>query len=326
MKRYISKLKFVLPVAALLTTTAFVATPAMAWEQSWTSKDGSVSLWYERGSDGQTKFAVVIEKDGKFGVYFEKGVIDAVFDKIGSSNPDPSDPNNGQGTFKPDIAELLKDAKGVHVNVTPEIWDTPLGDYISRGGNGKGPKWNPGPDDDGSPSSGPGSVKKPEGPTPQEIAAKMAAINALARSHQNMKGGMYDGSEGGTEGPPSVGPKSGGGSSGQGGGSGDDKGPDKPNIDTDELGPKPEVVNPPYFKTPATRHAKSGADTKKVKTVKVDTKGKVAKAGGNSALMGPGLLDGGPSLGASGPAGAGSPMGSGGMSAAAARGVAARAR
>jgi hypothetical protein len=72
MKRFVSKLKFALPVVALLASTALFTTPAKAWEQSWQSSDGSVSMWYQVGSDGQTKFAVVIEKDGKYGVYFER--------------------------------------------------------------------------------------------------------------------------------------------------------------------------------------------------------------------------------------------------------------
>ena len=62
----------------------------------------------------------MIEKDGKYGVYFEQGVIDAVFDKIGSSNPNPD--TDGAGTFKPDFEELLKDLKGAkwEVRVDPE--------------------------------------------------------------------------------------------------------------------------------------------------------------------------------------------------------------
>src|SRR5688572_14820803 len=110
MKRFVSKLRFALPVAALLASTAIFTTPAKAWEQSWQSSDGSVSMWYQVGSDGQTKFAVVIEKDGKYGVYFEQGVIDAVFEKIGASNPNPD--TDGAGTFKPDFEELLKNLKG----------------------------------------------------------------------------------------------------------------------------------------------------------------------------------------------------------------------
>lgn len=327
MKRLFSNLRFALPVAALLATTALVSTPAKAWEQGWQSSDGSVSLWYEHGSDGQTKFAVVIEKDGKYGVYFEQGVIDAVFDKIGGSNPDPNDPNNGQGTFKPDIKELLKDAKGINVKVKAELWDTWLGEYLSRGGDGKGPKWNPGPDDDGSPNTGTGGNHKPEGPTAKEILARQKAINVAVRNIENMKGGMYDGSEGGTEGPPSVGPKSG---HGQGNGNDDDKSPDKPDDNVkNELGPKPELVNPPYFRT--GKGKTGGAEIKKGKVAVVDTKGKSAgkaegkSGGGKTAPMSPGLLDSGPGLGANGPSAAGSPA-SGGMGVAPIRGVSARMR
>jgi hypothetical protein len=321
MKRFVSKLKFALPIVALLAGTAIVSAPAKAWEQGWQSSDGSVSLWYERGSDGQTKFAVIIEKNGKFGVYFEQGVIDAVFDKMGGSNPDPNDPNNGQGTFKPDVEELLKKAKGATVIVAREIWETPLGDYLERGGGGKGPKWNPGPDDDGEPGGSGGKPDKPEGPTAKEVAAKLAALNAAIRGFENMKGGMYDGSEGGTESPPTVGkgPHSNHGQ-GNNGDDGDD-GPKKPVIDTNELGPKPELVNPPYFKTPGkAKTAKTGIETKKPKVATIGTKGKAdgkgktdGKSAGGSILMSPGLLGGGTGLGANGPSSAGMAPGAGGM-------------
>ena len=161
MKRFVSKLKFALPVVALLASTALFTTPAKAWEQSWQSSDGSVSMWYQVGSGGQTKCAVVIE-DGKYGVYFEQGVIDAVFDKIGSSNPYPSDPHGVLGTFKPDFEELLKNLKGAKWEVRVDPESSPLGGYINRNGGGKVPHWNPGPDDDGSPGSSYGQPNKPE--------------------------------------------------------------------------------------------------------------------------------------------------------------------
>jgi hypothetical protein len=316
MKRFVLKLKFALPVVALLAGTAILTTPAKAWEQTWQSSDGSVSMWYERGSDGQTKFAVVIEKDGKYGVYFEQGVIDAVFDKIGSSNPNPD--TDGAGTFKPDFEELIKDLKGAkwEVKVNPE--NSPLAGYINGNGDGKVPHWNPGPDDDGGPNSSPGKPNKPEGPTPKEIAAKLAALNAAIRGFENMKGGMFDGSEGGTEGPPTVGkgPKGNHGQGNYGDYGGDGDKPDKPVIDTDEVGPKPEVVNPPYFKTPGV--AKATTEVKKPKTVAIETKGKVdgkgktaGKSAGGSVLMSPGLLGGGQGLGTNGPSSAG--MAAGGM-------------
>jgi hypothetical protein len=256
---------------------------------------------------------VLIEKDGKYGVYFEQGVIDAVFDKMGSSNPGPDDANNGAGTFKPDIEELIKGLKGAkwQVRVNPE--NSPLAGYINGGGGGKVPHWNPGPDDDGSPDSSMGQPGKPEGKTAKEMAAELAALNSAIRDIENMKGGMGDGSEGGTEGPPTVG-KGSHSNHGQGNNNDDDDGPKKPVIDTNELGPKPELVNPPYFKTSGkVKTAGARIEVKKPKVAMIDGKGKTdGKASGPSVLTSHGLLGGGPGLGANGPSGAGI-AGAGGM-------------
>ena len=88
---------------------------------------------------------------------------------------------------------------------------------------------------------------------------------------------MYDGSEGGTEGPPTVGkgPKGNHGQGNYGDYGGDGDKPDKPVIDTDEVGPKPEVVNPPYFKTPGEAKAARprASEVKKPKAAAIDDHG-----------------------------------------------------
>ncbi|MBM3528001.1 MAG: hypothetical protein FJX62_07910 [Alphaproteobacteria bacterium] len=320
MLRLKSTLRFALPLALLLATTAvstvLVPTSAKAWENTWTSGDGSVKLWYQVGSDGQTKFAVTIEKDGKFGVYLEPGVIDAVFDKMGGSNPDPNDPNNGAGTFKPDVEELLRKVKDASAVFHNEILDSPLGAYLERGGDGKGPKWNPGPDGDDSGPNNPPSSKEPKGgltAEQQKNLDKMA--NAAMRHAKAIKGGMYDGSEGGTEGPPTLDMKGSPKNNNSTGGNdkdGDGKNDYEPTIPGNDLGPKPELVNPPVLNDAKKQTAKRGTSARKQVVVASERNGKTAKT---SNLMSRGLLDGSGGFNSTGPAGTGAVGGAGAMTA-----------
>ena len=213
-------LKYALPVAVFLATTALSMTAAKAdYDIWWQSNDGSVSLWHD---DSTGKFAVLIEHDGKYEIYFNQAVIDAVFDKIDNSNPNPDDPNNGKGTDKPDIEAMIKNAKGGSwsVKVNPE--DAPLGGVITNNGGGKGPHWNPGDDDSKSPGSPPNS-KPNGGMTAQQKAAMQKALNDAARQAALGGQGMYDGSEGGNENAPGINMNGGSQNAGKGsGGQGDD--------------------------------------------------------------------------------------------------------
>ena len=162
MNRIKSALKYALPLAAVLMMSSFsLGSAQAAWEAMGTNEDGSATLYYNESTG---VFAVVIEKNGKFGVYFEKGVIMAMLEKMGMSNPDPNDPNNGLGTTKPDVADLLKHAHGVTWEVKADPESTPLGGAINGHGGGKVPHWNPGGDNDGS-GSGPhhDNTKGPQG-------------------------------------------------------------------------------------------------------------------------------------------------------------------
>jgi hypothetical protein len=334
-----SSFRLVAPLAVLLATTVLSLTPAKAWEPAWQSDDGSVTLWYENDSNGNTKLVVTIEKDGKFGVYFEKGVIDAVLDKWDNSNPDPNDPNNGKGTDKPDKEAILRQIKDAIGNVknTPE--NSPLGGIINGHGGGKVPHWNPGGDDNGNGPKNPPSSKdhKPGGLTAEQQKNLEKMINDAARQVANIKQGMGDGTEGGTEGPPTLNMHGGvkkNGNNGKGHGDEDGDGNNDykdPYLPKGEnLGPKPELVNPqPDLKTKGVGKGKTlgtvkttnlgasktenlgGAQPKGTgKVVKTEKKTDTKTAG--SSLLGPGLLDNGGGFGGSGPAGAGAPAVHGG--------------
>ncbi len=301
-------LKYALPVAVLLATTALSMTAAKAdYDIWWQSDDGSVSLWHD---DSTGKSAVLIEHDGKYEIYFNQAVIDAVFDKIDNSNPNPDDPNNGKGTDKPDIEAMIKNAKGGSwsVKVNPE--DSPLGGVITNNGGGKGPHWNPGDDDSKGPGSPPNS--KPNGGlSPQQKAAIQKELNEAARQAALGEQGMYDGSEGGSENAPGINMHDGikqnnnnGNGDGKGKSTGDDyKDPYVPKGEA--LGAKPELVNPsPELKGHATAKKRLGA-------VKFENKGKNSGKDANSDahqtlnVTSPGLLGGGNSFSNNGPAATG---------------------
>lgn len=248
-------LKHALPVVALLSTTALFSTSASAhWTAAWQSSDGSVTLYHDDYDDAKHPFAVVYEKDGKFSVSFSPSVIDAILQKMeAGTNPSPDDPNNGKGTFKPDVESLIKSGRGAHwtVKVNPE--DSPLGGVIDKNGGGKVPHWNPG-DDDGK---GAPSDPRNDAPGSAAIAKRDAAIDKAiqdaARQATNAGKGMFDGSEGGNEGPPvlNIHGSTGGGSNGgknqgdRGDGTVTGDNYRDPNAPKGEaLGPKPELVNP----------------------------------------------------------------------------------
>jgi hypothetical protein len=321
MNRIKSALKYALPLAAVLMMSSFSLGSAQAyWEAMGSNEDGSATLYYNESTG---VFAVVIEKNGKFGVYFEKGVVMAMLEKMGISNPDPNDPNNGQGTTKPDVADLLKHAHGVTWEVKADPEGTPLGGAINGNGGGKVPHWNPGGDDNGS---GPGphhdNTKGPQGTWDAKDKANIQGmLNEIARQVANAKGGMFDGSEGGTEGPPGLN-KHGGTpknyNNGQGHGDEDGDGKNDyydPNLpDGEDLGPKPELVNP----SPENKGGARNAGTPKTKnhgTVKVlktktDAKTETKTAKG-SDVMSPGLLEGSGGFSTNGPAAAGALHGGG---------------
>jgi hypothetical protein len=318
-------LKFALPVVALLATTALTSTSARAeWQPVYQTGDGSATLWYDADN---SKYAVVIEKDDKYGVYFEKGVIDAMFDKWDSSNPNPDDATNGKGTEKPDVEAALKKAHGVTWNVKVNPENSPLGGVINGNGGGKVPHWNPGGDDNGS---GPGSPpdSKPHGGLTDKQKADIAHMLDKA-AHQTVVGkqGMFDGSEGGTESWTGIN-KHGGVKTGKNDGKGQgDRGDSSttgedyrdPNVPKGEdLGVKPELVNPsPEIKGRGAAKNKLGVVKLRVKDAgnagnKSGEAPKTSKEQKAADVMSPGLLEGGGGFAFNGPAAAGSIGGVGG--------------
>lgn len=244
-------LKYALPMVAFLAVSAISSTPASAhdWQPVYSNGDG-VTLWYDKDSG---KSAVTIERNGRFEVYFDKAVIDAVLDKWdGSSNPNPDDPNNGKGTFKPDIVALIKQGHGTwNVPVNPE--NSPIGSVINGDGGGKIPHWNPGGEEGDGKNHNPGDGKSAIERYNEEQKAKIQhALEVAAREAGKSGMGMFDGSEGGSE--------SWGGLKPHGGiKTGDNKGPDGDQGDSthdasdfkdpylpkgEDLGAKPEIVNP----------------------------------------------------------------------------------
>jgi hypothetical protein len=187
-------------------------------------EDGTV---YEVFKDREGKFyAIVHYRNGK------KGYID-----IGNPNPE-----DGKGSAKPDVKEMVKKAK-YNVEKNPE--STPLGGILNSQGKGFNPRGNPGDDtshDKGpsTPHDGASDYKKSAKQRAQEVQMK----NMDARTNYNTKTGMGDGSEGGGEAP--IGPGS------HGKGKNNDSGDKSSYKDhqnktvgkTYDLGPKPEYINP----------------------------------------------------------------------------------
>ena len=295
----------------MLTSTSAQA----GWEEVGHNEDGSATLWY---NDVNGRWVVTIEKDGKMGIYDQEGVIRAMLAKLGLSNPNPNDDNNGKGTDKPDIRELLKqlkDAKAVVVN-TPI--DSKLGGIIEQNGGGKAPHWNPGDDDNKGPKDPPSSKDHKGGLTAEQKANLQKMLNEVARQAALGKAGMYDGSEGGSESAPELNKHA------QKNGSNDNKGDhenpndpsnDKPNVPKGEnLGPRPELVNPnPELRTGGKGKAHVAVKAKNrtlTKTAKLDSgksgKGKTGNSNGAANIMSPGLLEGGGNgFASSGPAATG---------------------
>jgi hypothetical protein len=308
--------KYALGAAALMLSVALVSTPAHAeWTEWWKSSDGSVTLWHNDSDTSPVKFAVMVEKDGKFGVSFSENLVHAILEKIeGGSNPNPDDPNNGRGTERKDIASMIEHTKGVNwiVPVNPE--DSPIGGAINGHGGGKIPHWNPGED-----SGGGGNTSNPQNSRPNDAinakrdAAIEKALELAARDAAKGSQGMFDGSEGGTEtwtGFNTHGPKKNQndgknqGDRGDSSSTGDDYRPDIPK--GEDLGPKPEVVNPAFKGGRGSGKVKVGhAGKLNVETVKKNegTGGK-ASGGTTSSLMSPGLLEGGGGFAFNGPAAA----------------------
>lgn len=225
------------------------------------------------------------------------------------SNPNPEETSTGPGSHsdKPDVIGLIKSGKATY---TVHLAPLDSAEFMShiKGGDGLGPHYNPGDQDDGH---GPGSapvhsmtVKK----TAAEIRSELAALNAMADALQIIETSMGSGDEDGSE--SANGPGKGNGKGGKVDDSGNyTEGQNKTvgKTEKDLLGAHPEVINPPHLnKVGKTGGAGSGKTT-------------------GLSVTGKGLLDGGASFNQNGPSAMGSP-GAGGGGGSAVGGVGIRGR
>lgn len=192
--------------------------------------DGSVFVFYTDGKGHY--FCIIYDPDGT--PHYAN--ID------GESNPSPDDPNNGKGSYKPDVEGLLKKVKDAY-RVGNNIEDTPLGGIINRHGQGFRPKGNPGDADgwDHGPGSAPdhsGDYKK----TPKQMREMLIAENIDARARFNIAGGMGGYGDSGEEAP---GIDNHGSSNTNNSDDADYRDGQNDNIgDTYDLGPRPDLINP----------------------------------------------------------------------------------
>ncbi len=273
MTRFRSALRFALPMTLLLVTTA-LPTPTLAadWIIWYSDTDNGRSYSIFRDKNDPTAFMIIYNDDG-------------VHHLIWVEDQSPDD--TGKGTEKPDIGELIKKGLASYkVRVTPE--NSPLSQWIDRGGGGFVPHWNPG---DGDGGKGPGNPVKNNtgGLTDKQKALLQKLVVALNRADDLMGKSMGGGDEGGTESAPTPGKSSGrgkgSGGSGDGSGNNDNKVKYSPGGEAATLGPRPDLVNPA-------------------------PKNKIGLSNTKSNLLGVGLLEGGGGSAGNGPAGAGSPISS----------------
>src|ERR1051325_10400076 len=339
MFRFRSALKFAAPLAVLLATTAMTVTLTSTsvradyydehgWHDYGSHEDGSAKLWFKEDTGS---WAVVIGMN----VYMDDAVCAAIVEKLGynKGNPNPDDPTGGKGTEAPSadaIKKLLKDAAAVLHN---SPINSKVGGIIEQNGGGKAPHWNPGDGDDNGPSDLPSSKDKKDAAA--ELKAKIAAqLEKAAKQAALGKQGMYDEGAGESWGGFNVHSKKNDPSASNGDKDNGDHSPDKPDVPKGEdLGQKPELVNPNPEMMPGTG-GKSAGKGKSHNTVSVEDpnlktggaggKGKSngfvavktvksGKTGGNktdgngarSNVMSQGLLDGANGFGSNGPAGMG---------------------
>jgi hypothetical protein len=221
---------------ALLLATSLPSAPAVADDDQWvpwntsTDNDGeTTTIFYNKEAPNWLFHFVSVEKDGTTWEY------DYV---LGGSNPNPDD---SKGIEPVNVPGLIKSGRITYkVFVNPE--SSPLGKFITPSGGGFGPHSNPGGEDGGK-GHGTVPVHSNEGPKKslKEIASLIQAQNRIAKALIILETSM-GGEEGSGESKPTPNKKG-----GKKGGKVSDKGDNKPKHlgETESLGPKPEVVNPP---------------------------------------------------------------------------------
>jgi len=249
MKRSTSTLHFASALALLLGTTMLSA-PAFAedWKDifSSVSKNGTITI-VSQDQDEKSHFYVW--------KYYADGTVKG-YDYYESIYPGPEDTT--QANDKPDVAGAIRKGSITYkVRVNPE--NTPLGQWMHSQGLGAVPHWNPGDQEDGKgpgqppqggdPNWGPGAKDL----TPAQQAALAERVNLIAKELAAIGNSMGDGFEGlGSESKPTLNKHGSGHGKGKGDGDGnsDNKYKNRGGGEAATLGPRPELVNPPWgYKT-----------------------------------------------------------------------------
>ena len=251
MKRIRSSL-FALPLAMLLGAAAASA-PVFAdeisdyvWNPVKTTQgpDGRTWTIFRDANDPKHWLAVADLEDG--GLAYVGG------------HSDPGPDGTTQRIDKPDVAGLLKKAKGltVHISASPRE-GTPLAGWLASEGRGGSIRWNPADDSD---TGGPGQAPTGHtgGPTPKQLASIIKQINFSAKSLAAIGTSMGNGVDG-LAGESAPTPNKSGGrgkGSGDGKGSSDNKNKWRGGGEVVTLGPRPDLVNPaPKNRTGSSRPA-----------------------------------------------------------------------
>ena len=296
MPRLTSALRFALPLALLLGAAT---TPALAeWKLD--------AVYYAPNSTT----AVFVDGDRKCYVTY-----------TGPNNPyivvyldtGPDDAGSEKNVEKPDVVSMLKHAKiSYTVTLAPE--QTPLVKWIDRGGFGFNPHGNPGDTDTGI--SRPGQPPKRYDPdskdsklTAKQIASIDRLYNAGVRLQQILGAGMGSGEEGGTEAAPGLDKNNNTGNRNNSGKNNDsDNGKNKIlGRAFDDLGPRPDLVNPPH----GNLRLGVKATTATITSHTISSVGTSSSGTARTSVIGPGLLEGGGGLTGQGPSAVGARIGSG---------------
>ncbi|MGZ3408799.1 MAG: hypothetical protein ACXWJW_04940 [Xanthobacteraceae bacterium] len=228
-------------LALLLGTTAIASTlvPVVAHaddDSEW------VEVNHGADSNGNEVVAYRNKNDPSLALrwyFWADGTSEKIISKEGA---DPGPDDNGKGTGKPDIAQLIKDGVITYaVKKNPE--QTQLGKLITENGDGFAPHGNPGDQDNNNGPSGAPHRDTSTSLTAKEKTSLIKTINTIAKD-QHITGTSMLGEEGGSENAPGF----------ENHGSGKNTSSNtRSNSDnrnhtigkTMSLGPKPEVVNPP---------------------------------------------------------------------------------
>jgi len=262
MRRTRSDLCFTFPLALLFGAAIATTMPsAPVFAETWTEIDsnlennGDITILQQDKDDGHHYFLWTYKANGK--VEGHDFYSEFVFQDLIKGDPGPD--GTTQRIEKPDVAGMLKKARGLMIHISASVKEgTPLAGWLESEGRGGIIRWNPADDSD---KGGPGQAPKGHagGLTPKQIAAIAKNINFTAKSLAAIGNSMGDGVDGlageSTPTPNKSGGRGKGTSDGTGGGS-DNKNKWRHGGEVVTLGPRPDLVNPaPKNRTRSSRPA-----------------------------------------------------------------------